>query len=113
MVYFELGCLPACAIRKLRILKYGCKLISTKDSFVRKCYLLMLEKCEFDPTCDNWVKTQIYSLGLGDFWVSHESISDQISYFINMAKQRITDHFIQSLRATLDCSSQSHIYKHI
>ena len=76
----------------------------------------MLENCESDPACDNWVswvKTEIYSLGFEDFWVSQESISDQIGYFSNMAKQRITDHYMQSLRATLDCSSKSHIYKHV
>ena len=56
---------------------------------------------------------QNYSLGLGHFWVSQEVISEQIGYFINMAKQRITDHFIQYLHATLDCSSKSYIYKYV
>jgi hypothetical protein len=116
MVYYELGRMPLAITRKQRILKYWTKLTHTNNKLLKACYKEMYRECESNPNCSNWaamIKKELFSMGLGEFWVEQYMSLEQTNYFLTLAKQRMKDQFIQTLQATFEASRKCLIYKNL
>ena len=110
MVYMELGRLPLHIIRKLRILKYWVKLLTTDNCILRGIYDEMLEH----PQHNSWasmVKNMLCSLGFNDIWLLQYVSNPNILYL--EVKQRLMDNFIQERNTFFENSSKCLLYKHM
>ena len=68
MVYCELGRLPLNATRKIRVINYWSKLLSTDNCILKQCYKQLLQDISI---CKNWlcdVRDILYSLGFNYVW---------------------------------------------
>ena len=91
MVYTELGRLPLHIIRKLRILKYCVKLLSTDNCILKGIYDEMLTH----PQHNSWasmVKNMLCTLGFNDIWLL-QYVSNPNELYLEV-KQRLMDNFI-------------------
>ena len=114
MIYFELGRLPLECVRKLRILKYWLKLLTTKNCILKSCYDHMYEEMSRKQNCKNWVvhvKSILKNVGLFNLWLNQYTLKPQ--YMFAVAKQRIFDNCKQTILSDINSSSKCRIYKHL
>jgi hypothetical protein len=97
MTYTELGRVPLVMHRKLRILKYWVKILSTHN-----CVLKHLHDNPYHNSWVSDVEDLFCSLGFGNVW-NFQRVYNPSHLFV-MVKQRLTDIFIQE-RNTFEKSS--------
>ena len=95
MVYGELGAMPLHLKIKSRVLSFRYRIVSDiKDKICYKVYQLMHENDLFHS---DWIKTvhnTLYTLGLSEIWLSHDTFYSQAvvknkvkkGYLINLSK---------------------------
>lgn len=114
MIYCELGRLPLHCLRKLRMLKYWLKLLSTKNCILKSCYDYMCDEMISKPNCKNWavkVKNILSNVGLLDLWINQCTLKPE--YIFAVAKHRIFDNCKQTILSEINSSSKCYIYKHL
>ena len=103
MTYTELGRVPLVIHRKLRILKYWVKILSTHNCILKHLYEEMYDS----PYHNSWVldvKDLLCSLGFSNVWYLQRVYNP--SHLFAMVKQRLTDIFIQERNAFFEKSSK-------
>ena len=113
-IYCELGRFPLQCVRKLRILKYWLKLLSSQNCILKSCYEFMLRETLYTNNCKNWaseVKNLLSHIGLMNFWINQDS--ENPKYIMEIAKQRLFDNYRQCIIADMNSSSKCLIYKNI
>lgn len=98
MVYNELGRLPLYIRRKIRIVKFWCKLLESENCI----YQDMFERAEKYPcVIYNWLlnvkKNVLFSLGFGEVWYCQNVTNKKL--FLDIFKQRLQDCFQQDCNA--------------
>lgn len=91
MVYNELGRLPLCIQRKIRIVKFWFKLLESENCIMKSIYQDMFERAKKYPCVKyNWllnVKHLLFSLGFGEVWYSQNVTNKRL--FLDIFKQRL------------------------
>ena len=109
MVYCELGRLPLNATRKIRVINYWSKLLSTDNCILKQCYKQLLQDISI---CKNWlcdVKDSLYSLGFNYVW----RLQKIDKCILQTVKQRICDQEKQLIFSKLQEMTKCRIYKHL
>ena len=113
-VYGELGVYPLSIDRKVRILKYWLKLVtSPTDSLTYRVYAELKKNIPNCTTNHNWAKTAknlLESNGFGYIWLQ-QGIHDSENVFIAKFKQRLVDQYQQNWSDAVTQTSQHRIYK--
>jgi len=108
-VYGELGRLPLCYIRYLRIVKYWFKILQSPNRrLIYKLYNLQKNHMEANVNIVNWVsllKDFLFRYGFGDVWL-FQGVGDVDNFMIVM-KQRIKDVYNQTWHATVQDSRKA------
>lgn len=113
MVYNELGRLPLSIRRKIRIVKFWCKLLESENCI----YQDMFERAEKYPcVIYNWLlnvkKNVLFSLGFGEVWYCQNVTNKKL--FLDIFKQRLQDCFQQDCNAFFfSTSSKSALYRYL
>jgi hypothetical protein len=111
-IYGELGRMPIKQHRIISAVRYWLKITNFTDTKYVKCmYKRMLIDMDDIPSKTNWakqVKTILDSLGFSDVWIYGVGHPD---LFLNIFKQRMKDHFIQSWNEILNISSKADSYR--
>ena len=106
LVYFELGRLPLCVNRKLKIIRYWAKLKSTNNCILKSCYDDML------VNSDTWLMNVKYENRVKDI---HQQLI--LSCIHNSSKGALYQHLVDNftlqfyLRKSLDTRCQIYIAK--
>lgn len=115
MVYNELGRLPLCIQRKIRIVKFWFKLLESENCIMKSIYQDMFERAEKYPCVKyNWllnVKHLLFSLGFGEVWYSQNVTNKRL--FLDIFKQRLQDCFQQDCNAFFSTSSKCVLYRYL
>lgn len=110
MTYTELGRVPLVIHRKVRILKYWVKILSTHNCILKQLYDEMYD----NPHHNSWisdVKDLLCSLGFSNVWYLQKVYNP--CHLFAMVKQRLTDIFIQERNAFFEKSSKCYIYRYL
>lgn len=114
-IYGEFGVMPLSETRKIQIVKYWAKTItSQKPLLVMNCYNVMYNNCLQSERTVNWasrVRDLLSCLGLREYWLSHD-IGD-INGFMSLVNQRVNDQYQQNWRSKLDDSTKARFYREI
>jgi hypothetical protein len=109
ITYAELGRVPLVIHRKLCILKYWVKILSTHKGILKHIYGEM-----YDNSCHNsWisdVKELLCSLGFSNVLYLQRVYNP--SHLFAMVKQRLPDIFIQERNTFFEKSSRCYIYRY-
>ena len=112
-VYGELGRLPLCYIRYLRIVKYWFKILQSPNRrLIYKLYNVQKNHMEANVNIVNWVsllKDFLFRYGFGDVWL-FQGVGDVDNFMIVM-KQRIKDVYNQTWHATVQDSRKAITYR--
>lgn len=114
VIYCELGRMPLQCIRKIRILRYWMKLLSSRNCILNSCYVNMYNETLGKNKCKNWaaeIKNMLTSIGLMNLW--ENQFFEKPEIILTIAKQRIFDNFKQSLLADINASSKCTIYRYL
>ena len=107
MVYFELGRLPFCVQRKLKIFKYWIKLKNTDNCILKACYEDMYMYTNNNVWLTN-IKEELSNLGLNYLW-NHKGNHD----IYKIIEHRILDMHIQNIMCSLENSPKCILYRHL
>lgn len=114
-IYGELGRINYQTRRFLIILKYWLKIVNTEENkYIKYMYKTMLSDIEVDDRKSNWallVKGLLSNLGFYEVWLQ-QNVGDS-KIFISVAKQRLTDNFIQKWNEEINQSSRALFYRSI
>ena len=115
MLYFETGRLPMYLIRIYRMFKFWFKLLQSENCILRAAYDWSYCSCENDKqNYQSWakfIKEQLHCLGLGYMWNDQRNLNSRIC--LPIIRQRLNDHFIQTLYSKMQTESKCYIYKHL
>ena len=106
LVYFELGRLPLCVNRKLKIIRYWAKLKSTNNCILKSCYDDML------VNSDTWlmnVKYELEQIGLG--FMFYDTMIDKTA--LTIIENRVKDIHQQLILSCIQNSSKGALYQHL
>ena len=116
-VYGELGTYPLGIERKIRVVKYWLKVISSgmeNNNYVGKVYLelyqLSIEKPDITTWCTQ-VKDILFSSGFGYVWVN-QSVHD-CKDFLRMFSLRLHDMYLQEWSTNVSLTSENRLFKFI
>ena len=107
----ELGRVPVRNHRLVSAIRYWFKIVHDDVKYIKLVYNMMLEDFERLPEKLSWaksVKVLLENLGFGHIWLM-QGVGD-VTMFLNVFKQRLTDHFIQSWNADISNSSRANTY---
>ena len=94
------------------VFAYWFKIVQSDDvKYIKLVYNMMFEDLERLPETLSWakyVKVLLESLGFGHVWLM-QGVGD-VTMFLNVFKQRLTDHFIQGWNAEIGNSSRANTY---
>ena len=94
------------------IIKYWFKiLLAPHNKYIKLVYNLMLQDLELLPNKVNWaslLQHLLMSLGFNEVWIN-QGVGN-INVFLSMAKQRLTDNFLQGWQERLNNSSRANFY---
>jgi hypothetical protein len=113
VVYRELARLPMQTFRKIRILKFWIKLLSSDNIIIQNVYKTLLNECD-KPRCNNWlsnVRSLLCELGMQDVWLNQGP--NNVSMCLSLCRQRLTDTLIQSVDSVINDSPKCILYKHL
>ena len=110
----ELGCLPMCIERKIRIGKYWLKLYSNKigNIIIRVIYNQTVD--DMDKGDTNWafkVIRLLESICFPEVWMFPGSVV--INSFIPMLQKRLTDAYITNWREGMETCSSLSLLRHV
>ena len=110
-LYCELGRKPLIVFRKLRILTYWSKIVTSGDTLVKRVYEVLYDDAVNGRTYNgsNWaqqVKTMLESLGFAYVW--NNQALDKNTY--NAIKQRLFDSADQELLMSINTSTKLQSY---
>ena len=113
-VYDELGRINYLSKRYIIIIEYWFKILQAPENkYIKSVYNLMLHDLEVLPNKVNWaslLRQLLMSFGFVDVWLN-QGVGN-ISAFLSLAKQRLTDNFIQAWHERLNVSSRANFYIH-
>ena len=105
MFVIKLGRCPPIMQRKLKIMKYWCKLLKVENYILKSYYeYLRLDAENRVSSCMNWardVKRELFSLGLGEL---------NVPLFLTVYKSRIWDIKIKECHSFFENSSKCFLY---
>ena len=104
-VYGEVGRVPLSVLRKVRILKYWYKILSSRDTLLFKVYSQQVNSLMQGATENNWVlqlKTLLNELGFTYLWNSQSMTKLQLQ----MVSQCIYDQYFQSWYSAVNTTSK-------
>ena len=114
-VHGELGRTSYLTKRYLIFIKYWFKILLALDNkYIKLVYNLMLQDLEVLPNKVNWASLLhhlLMSLGFNEFWINQGV--DNMNFFLSMAKQELTDNFLQGWQERLNNSSRAKFYNAI
>ena len=97
------------------IIKYWFKILLAPDNkYIKLVYNLMLQDLELLPNKVNWASLLhhlLMSLGFNEVW-NNQGVGN-INVFLSMAKQRLTDNFLQGWQERLNNSALANFYSAI
>ena len=114
-VYGELGRVPLIVIREVRILKFWFKMLSDPYTLLYKVYKQQVQQVQNVNNNRNmkcWssnIMSLLNELGFSYLWNDQALSRSQL----NMAIQRIYDHFLQEYYASYNISSKMDVFKTI
>ena len=113
MIYRELGRYPLIIKRKIRIMKFWCKLLNTENCILKSSYEYLRHDAEnYVSVNTNWardIKFELFRVGLGESWISQDQLN--ATKFIHTYKNRILDIYLQECNAFMETSSKCVLYK--
>ena len=110
MVYGELGRFPLVLCRKIRILKYWAKLVSSENVLMKTMYNHMFNSM-FNKSWIVSVRDLLNNIGLGEFWIN-QSVPN-ISSFVANVTSRLQDQCIQLWREEVESKPKCILYQHL
>jgi len=112
-VYGELGRVPLINKRIICVLKYWFKILQSDDvKYIKIVYDMLLHDHDIYPEKKSWVKSLrdvLDSLGFSDVWF-FQGVGD-IKIFLSVAKQRISDMFLQTWSSEMENTTRGRIYR--
>lgn len=115
MIYSELGRRPLILQRKLKIMKYWCKLLETENCILKSSYNYLRNSAENCAASSvNWardVKNELFHVGLGEFWIGQQSLIP--CQFLHIYENRIFDIYMQESNAFMENSSKCILYRYL
>lgn len=112
LVYGELGRMPLRQLRLVKIIKYWFKILQSEDKkYIKHTYIVMLHDMEIIPNRMSWasyVKNILETYGFSEVWL-YQGVAN-ISYFINIFKQRIKDCYVQNWHMEINNSTKASTY---
>ena len=104
--------MPLYVLRKVRIVKYWCKILSDLFTLLNKEYKQQANYVDNNGNMKSWsanVKSLLNDLGFSYLW--NNQVISQLQ--LNMVIQRIYDHFYQTFNASTNLSSNMETFKEI
>lgn len=104
-VYGELGRFPLFVLRKIRILKYWFKVLTSQGSLLHKVYIQQLNELNYGFNENNWafqVMSLLNQLGFTYIWNSQNITKLQL----NMVIQCVYDQYYQTYYESINSSSK-------
>ena len=112
-VYGELGRVPLINKRIICVLKYWFKILQSDDvKYIKIVYDMLLHDHDIYPEKKSWVKSLkdvLDRLGFSDVWF-FQGVGD-IKIFLSVAKQRISDMFLQTWSSEMENTTRGRTYR--
>ena len=112
-IYGELGRTDYYTKRIYIIIKYWFKVVYADErKYISQIYKVMLNDIRDNQNIKNWaslVKNTLANLGFLDVWLA-QGVGD-VSKFLTLLKQRLSDHFLQNWNYRLAESSRASFYR--
>ena len=114
-IYGELGRENYATERSFVIIKYWFKILQTPENkYIKFIYNMMIRDIEELPNKANWaslVRDLLASLGFREVWLA-QGVGN-VSAFLSVLKQRLSDTFMQNWHDRINNSSRANFYKTI
>ena len=112
-IYGELGRENYATKRSFVIIKYWFKILQTPENkYIKIIYNMMIRDIEELPNKANWaslVRDLLASLGFREVWLA-QGVGN-VSAFLSVLKQRLSDTFMQNWHDRINNSSRANFYK--
>ena len=112
-LYGELGRYPLKIYRKIRIIKYWCRLLANRDSLPFQLFIMLKNDCESNNRiAKNWagfLKVELENLGFADIWQNQFLIDIPFE----IIKLRLIDNYKQSWFSSICNSSRLETYSRV